>query len=47
MSLTAYTITALERDVSDATASGKQVIVGASCSMYSQPGDTVVTLYDD
>ena len=47
MSLTAYTITALERDVSDATASGKQVIVGASCSMYSQPSDTVVTLYDD
>jgi len=47
MSLTAYTITALERDVADATASGKQVIVGASCSMYSQPSDTVVTLYDD
>jgi len=47
MSLVAYTITALERDVADATASGKQVIVGATCSMYSQPSDTVVTLYDD
>jgi hypothetical protein len=47
MSLVAYTITALERDVADATASGKQVIVGATCSMYSQPSDTAVTLYDD
>ena len=47
MSLIAYTITALELNQSDATASGKQVVIGASCSMYSQPSDLAVTLYDD
>jgi hypothetical protein len=47
MSLIAYTITAIERDVADATASGKQVIAGASCSMYIQPADTAVLMYDD
>jgi hypothetical protein len=47
MSLVAYTITALQRDTADADASGKQVIVGATCSMFSQPSDVVVTLYDD
>jgi hypothetical protein len=47
MSLVAYTITALELNQSDATASGKQVVIGASCSMYSQPSDLAVTLYDD
>lgn len=47
MSLTAYTITAIERDQADATLSGKQVVVGAVCSMYIQPADTVVTMYDD
>lgn len=47
MSLVAYTITAIERDQSDATASGKQVVVGASCSMFIQPSDSAVTMYDD
>jgi hypothetical protein len=47
MSLVAYTITALELNQADATASGKQVVVGASCSMFIQPADTVVLLYDD
>ena len=47
MSLIAYTITALELNQSDATASGKQVVVGASCSMYIQPADTAVLLYDN
>ena len=47
MSLIPYTITALELNQADATASGKQVVVGASCSMYIQPADTVVLLYDD
>lgn len=47
MSLVPYTITALELNQADATASGKQVIVGASCSMFIQPADTIVLLYDD
>lgn len=47
MALVPYTITALERDTADATASGKNVVVGASCSMFIQPADTVVLLYDD
>jgi hypothetical protein len=47
MSLIPYTITALELNQADATASGKQVVVGASCSMFIQPADTVVLLYDD
>jgi hypothetical protein len=47
MSLVPYTITALELNQADATASGKQVVVGASCSMFIQPADTVVLLYDD
>jgi hypothetical protein len=47
MSLVPYTITALERDVADADASGKQVIVGATCSMFIQPANTAVQLYDN
>jgi hypothetical protein len=47
MSLIAYTITALELNQSDATTSGKQVVIGASCSMYIQPADTAVLLYDN
>jgi hypothetical protein len=47
MALVPYTITAIERDTADATASGKQVVVGASCSLFIQPADTVVVLYDD
>jgi hypothetical protein len=47
MSLVPYTITALELNQADATASGKQVVVGASCSMFIQPADTAVLLYDD
>ena len=47
MSLVPYTITALERDVADADASGKQVIVGATCSMFIQPANTATLLYDD
>ena len=47
MSLVPYTITALELNQADATASGKQVIVGATCSMFSQPSDLAVLLYDD
>jgi hypothetical protein len=47
MSLVAYTITALERDTADADASGKQVIVGATCSMFIQPANTVVQLFDN
>ena len=47
MALVPYTITAIERDVADADASGKQVVVGASCSMFIQPSDSVVLLYDD
>jgi len=47
MSLVAYTITALERDTADADASGKQVIVGATCSMFIQPANTAVQLFDN
>ena len=47
MALVAYTITAIERDVADATASGKQIVAGASCSLYEQPSDDIVILYDD
>jgi hypothetical protein len=47
MSLVPYTITALELNQADATASGKQVIIGATCSMFSQPSDLAVLLYDD
>ena len=47
MSLVPYTITALERDNADAVSSGKQVIVGASCSMFIQPANTVVQLFDN
>ena len=47
MSLVPYTITALERDVADADASGKQIIVGATCSMFIQPANTAALLYDD
>ena len=47
MSLVPYTITALELNQADATASGKQVIIGATCSMFSQPSDSAVLLYDD
>ena len=47
MSLVGYTITAFELNQADATASGKQVVVGASCSMFLQPADTAVLLYDN
>jgi hypothetical protein len=47
MALVPYTITAIERDTVDSTASGKQVVVGAVCSMFLQPSDSVVLLYDD
>ena len=47
MSLVPYTITALQLNQADATATGKQVVEGASCSMFIQPADTVVLLYDD
>lgn len=47
MSLVAYTITALEQNVSDADASGKNVAVGAACSMFIQPENTVVQMFDD
>ena len=47
MSLVAYTITALEETFANSQSSGKNIVVGAVCSMYSQPSDTVVTLYDD
>ena len=47
MALVPHTITAIERDTADAAATGKQVVVGASCSMFIQPADTVVILYDD
>ena len=47
MSLVPYTITALELNQADATASGKQIVIGASCSMFIQPADTAVLLYDD
>ncbi len=46
MALVPYTITALAE--SDAVGTdGKNIVAGAVCSMYSQPSDTVVTLYDD
>ena len=47
MSLVPYTITALERDNADAVSSGKQVIVGATCSMFIQPANTAVQLFDN
>ena len=47
MALVPYTITAIERDVADADASGKNVISGATCSLFIQPSDTVTLLYDD
>jgi hypothetical protein len=47
MSLVPYTITTLERDVADADASGKNIIVGATCSMFIQPANTAVIMYDD
>jgi hypothetical protein len=47
MSLVPYTITALERDVADADASGKNIISGATCSMFIQPANTAALLYDD
>jgi hypothetical protein len=47
MALVPYTITAIERDFVDAETSGRQVVIGAACSMYIQPQDTVVLLYDD
>jgi hypothetical protein len=47
MSLVPYTITALERDVADADTSGKNIIVGATCSMFIQPANTAALLYDD
>ena len=47
MALVPYTITAIERDTADADASGKQVVVGAVCSMFLQPSDTVVLMYDN
>jgi hypothetical protein len=47
MSLVPYTITALERDVVDADASGKNIISGATCSMFIQPANTAALLYDD
>ena len=47
MALVSYTITAIEKNQADATASGFQIVQGASCSMYIQPADTVVNLHDD
>ena len=47
MALVPYTITAIERDTADATASGKQIIVGAVCSLFIQPANTIVLLYDN
>ena len=47
MSLVPHPITAIERDVADADASGKQVIVGATCSMFLQPANSAVIMYDD
>ena len=47
MALVPYTITVIERDTADAAISGKQVVVGAVCSMFLQPTDTAALLYDD
>jgi hypothetical protein len=47
MALVPYTITVIERDTADAAASGKQVVVGAVCSMFLQPADTAALLYDN
>tara|TARA_R110000796_G_C14518174_1_gene430612 strand:+ start:100 stop:1044 length:945 start_codon:yes stop_codon:yes gene_type:complete len=47
MALVPYTITAIERDVADAAVSGKQVRVGASCSMFIQPANTAVIMYNN
>ena len=46
MALVPYTITALAESDSQGT-DGKNIVAGAVCSMYSQPSDSVVTLYDD
>lgn len=46
MSLVPYTITAIERDVANASASGKQVVIGAICSMTDSGGADVI-MYDD
>ena len=46
MALAPYTITALAESDAQGT-DGKNIVAGATCSMYSQPSDTVVTLYDD
>lgn len=46
MSLVPYTITALAESDAGGTG-GKNIVEGAVCSMYLQPSDTVVTLYDD
>ena len=46
MALVPYTITALAESDAQGT-DGKNIVAGATCSMYSQPSDTVVTLYDD
>ena len=46
MALVPYTITALAESDSQGT-DGKNIVAGATCSMYSQPSDSVVTLYDD
>ncbi len=46
MALVPYTITALAESDAQGT-DGKNIVAGAVCSMYSQPSDTVVTLYDD
>lgn len=47
MALVPYTITALERDTVNADSTGKQIVVGAVCSMFIQPSDSAVLLYDD
>ena len=46
MALVPYTITALAESDAQGT-DGKNIVAGATCSMYSQPSDSVVTLYDD
>ena len=46
MALVPYTITALAESDAQGT-DGKNIVAGATCSMYSQLSDSVVTLYDD
>lgn len=46
MALVPYTITALAESDAQGT-DGKNIVAGATCSVYSQPSDSVVTLYDD